>query len=133
MKGITKLKINQFKIKQLGYDFMGFTIKRLDECTAHHLIIPARHNGKLTDWNTVILNGETSHPYWHLIEIKDPTIAYAITSEMIDMNIKGYLDEENIKNIHDLLDEFEAQFGNEKNSKGKLLIKREYKQGRAVL
>ena len=43
MKGITKLKINQFKIKQLGYDFMGFTIKRLDECTAHHLIIPARH------------------------------------------------------------------------------------------
>ena len=40
---------------------------------------------------------------------------------------------ENIKNIHALLDEFEAQFGNEKNSKGKLLIKREYKQGRAVL
>lgn len=133
MKGITKLKINQFKIKQLGYDFMGFSIKRTDECTAHHLIIPARHNGKLTDWNTVILNGETSHPYWHLIECKDPTIAYAITSEMIDMNVKGYLDEENIKNIHALLDEFEAQYGDKKNSKGKLLIKREYKQGRAVL
>ena len=97
MKGITKLKINQFKIKQLGYDFMGFTIKRPDECTAHHLIIPARHNGKLTDWNTVILNGETSHPYWHLIENKSPDIAYAITSEMSVTDIRKAIKES--KNI----------------------------------
>ena len=126
MKGITKLMINEFKIKQLGYDFMGFAVDRISDCTAHHLIIPARNGGKLERWNTSILNGNTSHPYAHLIEMKDPDIFYAITSEMIDMNIKGYLDITNLRNINELLEQFEREHCSDRNKKGKLLIKEEY-------
>ena len=45
---------------------------------------------------------------------------------MIDMNIKGYLDEENIRNIHALLEQFEAEHQGETTRKGKVLIKPEY-------
>ena len=30
MKEVTKLMINEFKIKQLGYDFMGYTLQKND-------------------------------------------------------------------------------------------------------
>ena len=118
--------INEFKIKQLGYDFMGFTIDKLSDCTAHHLIIPNRNGGKLVRWNMSILNGTSSHPYLHLIESKDYDIFCAITSEMIDMNVKGYLDVDNLRHIHSLLEQFEREHCSDRNKKGKLLIKEEY-------
>lgn len=133
MKEITKLMIREFKIKELDMDFMGFHLNKGDIYTAHHLIVPARQGGKLEKWNTAILCGGTSHPYLHLIENYDYDKFCYITSEMIDMNIKGYLDPYNIANIHAILDEFEAQHEGETTRKGKLLIKSEYKQGRAVL
>ena len=132
MKAVTRLMVNEFKIKELGMDFLGFRVNKTNNLTFHHLIIPNRNGGPIARWNGAIIQ-RIPHDYLHLIERVDYEKFCYLTSEMIDMNIKGYLDEENIRNIHALLDEFEAQFGNEKNSKGKLLIKREYKQGRAFL
>lgn len=126
MKEITNLMIREFKIKQLGYDFMGYKLQKGDIYTAHHLIIPARQGGKLTRQNTVILCGETSHPYLHLIECKDYKTFCYITSEMIDMNIKGWLDIENLKNINEILNEFEKKHFDDRGKKGKRLIKEEY-------
>lgn len=126
MKQITNLMIREFKIKQLGYDFMGYKLQKGDIYTAHHLIIPARQGGKLTRQNTVILCGETSHPYLHLIECKDYKAFCYITSEMIDMNIKGWLDIENLKNINEILNEFEKKHFDDRGKKGKRLIKEEY-------
>ena len=126
MKEITKLMINEFKIKQLGYDFMGYSLNKNDIYTAHHLIVPARHGGKLTRQNTAVLCGQSSHPYLHVIENKDEEIFYHITSEMIDMNIKGCLDVENLREIDDLLTYFEREHCSDRGKKGKMLIKEEY-------
>lgn len=126
MKEVTRLMINQYKIKKLGFDFMGYSLQKRDIYTFHHLIIPKRNNGKETIENGAILCGETSHPYLHLIEAKDYERFLAITSEMIDENIKGKLDIENILIIHDILKSFEKEYSNVRTKKGKPLIKEEY-------
>lgn len=127
MKQVTKLMINEFKLKELGIDFMGYKVQREESLTFHHLIVPNREGGPYARWNGAIL-GSTPHQYLHVIENKDYDTFCYITSEMIDMNIKGYLDIENLRNIHSLLEQFEAEHQGETTRKGKVLIKPEYKQ-----
>ena len=132
MREVTKLMVNDFKIMKLGYDFLGYKVNRKQDLSFHHLIIPRRHckeaglgEGYLY-WNGAILRQNTSHDYLHLIENIDPDIFYELTSEMIDENIKGRLDIDNLKRIHDLLLYFEREHDHDKTKKGKLLIKREF-------
>ena len=136
MREVTKLKIRDFKIMKLGYDFLGYKVNRKQDLSFHHLIIPRRHckeagigEGYLY-WNGAILVQKTSHDYLHNIERVDPEIFYLITSEMIDENIKGRLDIDNLKRIHDLLLYFEREHDHDTSKKGKLLIKREFVTGR---
>ena len=132
MKEITKIMVNDFKIIKLGYDFLGYKVNRKQDLSYHHLIIPRRHckdaglgEGYLY-WNGAILRQNTSHNYLHIIEKIDPDIFYELTSEMIDENIKGRLDIDNLKRIHDLLLYFEREHDHDTSKKGKLLIKREF-------
>ena len=126
MKQITKLMINEYKIKKLGYDFMGYQLQKKDIYTFHHLIVPNREGGPFEKWNGAILCGNSSHPYLHLIEAKDYDMFCYLTSEMIDMNIKGYLDIQNLRNINDLLKQFEREHCSDRTRKGKILIKDEF-------
>ena len=126
MKEITNLMIYKYNIEQLGYDFMGYELQKGDIYTFHHLIIPKRRNGVEEIWNGAVLCGKSSHPYLHLIEAKDYEIFLNITSEMIDENIKGYIDIENLKRIDDLLNYFEREYSGIESKKGKPLIKEEY-------
>lgn len=139
MKEITKIMVNDFKIMKLGMDFMGYHVNRKQDLSFHHLIIPRRHcketglgEGYLY-WNGAILRQNTSHDYLHIIEKIDPDIFYELTSEMIDENIKGRLDIDNLKRIHDLLLYFEREHDHDTSKKGKLLIKREFVTGRVNL
>ena len=139
MKEITKIMVNDFKIMKLGMDFMGYHVNRKQDLSYHHLIIPRRHckeaglgEGYLY-WNGAILRQNTSHDYLHIIEKIDPDIFYKLTSEMIDENIKGRLDIDNLKRIHDLLLYFEREHDHDTSKKGKLLIKREFVTGRVNL
>lgn len=139
MKEITKIMINDFKIMKLGYDFLGYKVNRKQDLSYHHLIIPRRHckeaglgEGYLY-WNGAILRQNTSHDYLHIIEKIDSDIFYELTSEMIDENIKGRLDIDNLKRIHDLLLYFEREHDHDTSKKGKLLIKREFVTGRVNL
>ena len=139
MKEITKIMINDFKIMKLGYDFLGYKVNRKQDLSYHHLIIPRRHckgaglgEGYLY-WNGAILRQNTSHDYLHIIEKIDPDIFYELTSEMIDENIKGRLDIDNLKRIRDLLLYFEREHDHDTSKKGKLLIKREFVTGRVNL
>lgn len=139
MKEITKIMVNDFKIMKLGMDFMGYHVNRKQDLSYHHLIIPRRHckeaglgEGYLY-WNGAILRQNTSHDYLHIIEKIDPDIFYELTSEMIDENIKGRLDIDNLKHIHDLLLYFEREHDHDTSKKGKLLIKREFVTGRVNL
>lgn len=124
--------INEFNIKKLGYDFMGYKVDRTKDLSFHHLIIPHRESraygigeGYLY-WNGAILVQDTSHEYLHRIEQKDPEIFLGITSEMIDQNIKGRLDVENLRQIRSMLEYFEREHCSDRSKKGKLLIKEEY-------
>ena len=139
MKEITKIMVNDFKIMKLGYDFLGYKVNRKQDLSFHHLIIQRRHckeaglgEGYLY-WNGAILRQNTSHDYLHIIEKIDPDIFYELTSEMIDENIKGRLDIDNLKRIHDLLLYFEREHDHDASKKGKLLIKREFVTGRVNL
>ena len=139
MREVTKLMIKDFKIMKLGYDFMGYKVNRTKDLSFHHLIIPHRESksyglgeGYLY-WNGAILRQNTSHDYLHIIEKIDPDIFYELTSEMIDENIKGRIDIDNLKRIHDLLLYFEREHDHDTSKKGKLLIKREFVTGRVNL
>lgn len=118
--------VNEFKIKELGYDFMGYSLQKSDIYTFHHLIIPNRKGGKYERWNGAILCDKTSHPYLHLIERIDYDKFCYITSEMIDMNLQGRLCVANIRHIHDVLTQFEKEHATDRTRKDKLLIKRQY-------
>ena len=102
MREITKQMIKIYNINQ--FDFMGYDIKRKESLSFHHLIIPHREsqlygigNG-YTIWNGAILVQETSHEYLHIIESRDYEIFCRITSEMIDQNLMGKLNVDNLKN-----------------------------------
>jgi hypothetical protein len=62
----------------------------------------------------------------HIIQQVDDEIFMRITSEMIDENFKGKLDIDNLKKIRDLLLYFEKEHLDDKNKKGKRLIKYPY-------
>ena len=136
MREITKLMIKEYKLVKLGYDFMGYDITNKSNLSFHHLIVPYRNckamglgEGYL-EWNGAILNQNTSHDYLHLIEAKDYDMFLAITSELIDENVKGHLDIDNLRRIHDILECFEREHSNDRSKKGKVLIKQEYMRRR---
>lgn len=134
MREITKMMIANYNIKKI--DFMGYNFKNKKELSFHHLIVPHRYCKEqglgegYYFWNGAILVQDTSHQYLHLIERLDPEIFYRITSEMIDENIKGKIDKENLLKIKDLLLYFEKQYIDYFNSKGRKLIKNDYLQNR---
>ena len=134
MKPITREMIKKYGIED--FDFMGYDIKRKETLSFHHLIVAKRYckqqglgEGYLM-WNGAILVQDTSHEYLHIIEHIDFDIFCVLTSEMIDMNIKGYLDKDNLRYIKDILLYFEREHDHDRNKKGKLLIKREYTHNR---
>ena len=134
MKEITRQMIKIYNIKD--FDFMGYDIKQKESLSFHHLIIPHRESQHYGIGNGyVMLNGEilvqeTSHEYLHIIESRDYEIFCRITSEMIDQNLMGKLNVDNLKKIKGLLLYFEHEYKGITNSKGKQLIKREYTQNR---
>ena len=132
MKQVSKLLINDFKIKELGYDFMGFFLCKGSILSFHHLIFSKEYckKAKLGKgyWyeNGVILVQDTAHEYLHLIQRYDDELFRYLTSEMFDMKIKGYLDKKNLIAIGQILDYFEYQHIEEKTDKGHYLIKEKY-------
>ena len=122
--------IKLYNIKD--FDFMGYNLVR-SQASFHHLIIAKRDNGKELISNGAVLTQNTSHDYLHKIELIDYDAFLAITSEMIDENIKGYLDVKNIRKIHDILKQFEKEYCSYRYKNGKLLIKENYIKQRRLI
>lgn len=132
MREITKEMIKLYNIKKLGYDFMGYTFRNINELSFHHLIVPHRDckreglgEGYLL-WNGAILKQDTSHEYLHTIERIDREVFLQITKEMVDENNKRKIDIENLKRIRELLLYFEEKYKDIENKQGKKLIKQKY-------
>ena len=85
--------------------------------------MPRRLHGPMNRENGAILNGLTAHPYLHRIEAIDLEIFNLITSEMVDENIKGRIDIENLRKINDLLLFFEKEHSADITKSGQPLIK----------
>jgi len=139
MRPITKEMIHTFKIDKLGYDFMGYTFKRKDELSFHHLIIPRRECKRMGVGegyffeNGAILVQSTGHEYLHTIEYIDPDLFFAITSEMIDENVMRKIEIANLRRIRDMLLQFEKEHSADTNKNGKYFIKEEYIERRIKL
>ena len=132
MRETTKLMIKKFMLTKLKYDFMGYEFSKKIDLSFHHLIVPHKNCKELGlgegyfDWNCSILNKNSSHPYLHLIGDYDYDIFSAITNEMINENLQGYIDMSNLRKINDILNVFERDYGDIKNKKGYPIIKKEY-------
>ena len=133
MKPITREMIKMYQLNKLGFDFIGYKFNRSEQLSYHHNVIAKRNGGLETIRNGAILVRDTSHDYIHIIERIDPEIFYLITSEMLDENLKGKIDIENLRKIRDLLLYFENEHTHERSKKGKLLIKKEYLTNRIKL
>ena len=133
MKTITREMIKMYKLNKLGFDFIGYKFNRSEQLSYHHNVIAKRNGGLETIRNGAILVRDTSHDYIHVIERIDPEIFYLITSEVLDENLKGKIDIENLRKIRDLLLYFENDHTHERSKKGKLLIKKEYLTNRIKL
>lgn len=131
MRLATQLLIENYELKKLKYDFMGYEFMRMNELSFHHLLIPrceAPNRGLDRGyyyWNGVILNKNTAHTYLHIIEEYDYDMFLAITSEMLDEKIKEYIDVDNLRRIDDILKCFEKEYIDEER-KGHPLIKSTY-------
>ena len=126
MKEITREMIKLYQLNKLRFDFMGYTFNRYEELSYHHNIVAKSNGGLETIENGAILARDTSHDYIHLIENIDEEIFFLITSEMIDENLKGYLDTQNLLAIDDLLTYFEREHCSDRTNKGVPIIKEQY-------
>ena len=139
MKTVKSEMIRDYKLKKLGFDFMGYTFNNPDELSFHHLIVPEKDSEAMgigdgyLKWNGAILKQLTSHDYLHLLQRIDEEIFLRITYQMIEQNYNGHLDIENLKKIRDALLYFEKEHQYDKDKKGKVLIKREYIHNRIDL
>lgn len=139
MRKVTREMIKDYDLKKKGYDFMGYTFDTINELSFHHLIVPKRESRKkgigegYIKWNGALLNQDTSHPYLHTIERIDRELFLEITKEMIEENLKGEINIENLKRIREMLLWFEAHYDDMYTSHGIKVIKPEYKEKRLVL
>lgn len=132
MRDITKLMIIKYKLLELKYDFMGYDFNKEKDITFHHLIVPKRiciaqnipELGYL-DWNCALLQ-KNAHNYAHIVERYDRDMFNALTLQMIDENLKGYLDIKNLQAIDDILNQFEKEYCGARTKHGDPLIKEEY-------
>ncbi len=128
------LMVKKFNLLKIGYDFMGYSFHNKKELSYHHLIVPKiisneqGYGNGIEEWNGAILTKKTSHAYLHLIELYDYDCFLSLTSEMLDQIFKGYLDEENLYYINEILNSFEREYQNVTNCKGKPIIKEEYQR-----
>lgn len=131
MRSTTEIIIKKYALIRLKHDFMGYPFQDVSELSFHHLVLPhsvckGKIGGGYELWNGAVLNQDTSHDYLHTIERYDYDRFVAITSEMLDENIQGYLDYRNIAYINDILDGFEKEYFGELTKKGTPVIKEEY-------
>ena len=132
MREITKIMIEKYRLKKLKYDMMGYMFKRTQDLSFHHTIISHRDCKEMGlgegywEWNGSILVQKSSHDFLHIVENYDYDRFLAITSELIDENIKEYVDKANLIAINDILTGFEREYCGKRTKKGNLLIKEEY-------
>ena len=122
----------EYKLGELGYDFMGYTFEDKRELSTHH-VFPKHSGGETKKNNLCVLNRFTSHNYIHLIEDYDQKVFLQISSHLLKQVKEGKIDIDEIREIIDLLQFFEFKYRDEETRNGERLIKPEFKEKRIIL
>lgn len=139
MREVTEELIRDFKIMELGYDMMGYTVEKKTQLSFHHLLIARRYSRAMgigdgyLYWNGSILRQNTAHDYLHIIERLEPELFCLISSEILDEKIKGRIDRDNLMRIREMLLYFESKHKEDTCSTGALLLKKKYYTNRIDL
>lgn len=115
-----------FKMEQLGYDFMGYPFEFKKELSTHH-IIPRHSGGETKKNNLCVLNRFSSHNYIHLIEDYDYKTFLEISRCLMEQVKLGKISIGELNTINDILNTFEYKYRDEE-TRGGLLIKPIYKK-----
>ena len=123
MDNTLKTLINIYNMTDV--DWMGYV---LDERFSYHHIVKRCHKGERTIENGAVLY-LSSHSYLHTIEYYDLDKYMAINKILKDVNMQRYMTtEEQLKEIDYILRTFEDEYKDFISTRGKVLIKDEYKR-----
>lgn len=125
MKNITREMLNIYKPIS-GLDWMNYKLVKND-LTFHH-IVKRCDGGKQIITNGALLM-TIPHQYLHIIEYKDIETYVALNKIFRLINNQQFEPTKDQREIIEyILQDFEYHHRNDKTSKGKKLIKQEYKQ-----
>ena len=123
MDATLKTLINIYNMKDV--DWMGY---KLQERFSYHHIVKRCHGGERTFNNGAVLY-LSSHSYLHTIEYYDLDKYLFINKILKDINNQRTMPTmEQLKQIDYILREFEKEHDGETSTRGKILIKEEYKK-----
>lgn len=123
MDNTLKTLINIYNMNDI--DWMGY---KLQERYSYHHIIKRCHGGERTFNNGAVLY-LSSHSYLHTIEYYDLQKYIFINNILKDINTQRYMPtKEQLKQIEYILREFEKEHEDEVSTRGKVLIKDEYRK-----
>lgn len=124
MKQITKEMIIMWNMSNI--DWMGYEVRNRREYTYHH-IFKKEYGGLETFNNGAILSGESSHPYLHIIEMKDLEMYIYLNNLLQKINEQRCMpNKQQLITISECLKSFEREHCSDRTKKGKRLIKEEY-------
>lgn len=124
MRKITRLMINEFKMTNI--DMMGYTLMRGESFDFHH-IKKKCDGGPLTKRNGAILTQTVSHPYLHVIEIKDLDVYRYINRILKAVSEQGYMPTpKQLELIDSVLTSFEREYSGKTFNSGKPVVKELY-------
>lgn len=127
MKEIVFLMMNEYNLKKI--DFMGYVLSKENPYTYHH-IKKRCHGGEVSLKNGAILT-KIAHEYLHIIESRDLELYEYINNVLKQINEQGHEPLlRQILAIDYILKIFEEKYKNEKTTKNKTLIKKQYIEGR---
>ena len=123
MDATLKTLINIYNMNDI--DWMGY---KLQERFSYHHIVKRCHGGERTFNNGAVLY-LSSHSYLHTIEYYDLDKYVFINKILKDINTQRYMPtKEQLKQIEYILREFEKEHDGEVSTRGKVLIKDEYRK-----
>ena len=129
MKSVTNLMINEYGVRRVC--FMGYKVSKDNPYKFNHLK-KKEHEGKEDLKNGAILT-DIAHKYLHIIESRDKELYDLLNNVLWQINEQGFAPlERQLLAIDYILRIFEEKHQKDRAKSGKILIKREYKEGRIV-
>lgn len=113
--------------KPINLDWMNYRVVRYSDLTIHH--IHKKADGGPKEINNTALLIETSHQYLNIIECRDLAMYIELNKIFKTINEQRHQPTDTQRRlVEEILQQFELEHKDDRNSKGKKLIKYNYLQ-----